>query len=146
MIRYRPLRSPAVWLGLWTLLFMLWAWKDSVRWESHVFVPTSTSEIQAGSGRNAVEFAITHTTGRFVRGDDYITLTKPCVYREELSEWIDPPGPWIAAVSTGTFMEDVFVMTFAWWFIILLHLILWGGFVAWRWKRAVKLVSRKELQ
>ncbi|HEY1121142.1 MAG TPA: hypothetical protein VGE67_06060, partial [Haloferula sp.] len=84
--------------------------------------------------------------GLFVREDgyDYLPLTKPCIYREELSEWIDPPGPWIDAVSTGTFMEDVSFWSFAWWFIILLHLILWGSFVAWRWKRAVKVASRTE--
>jgi hypothetical protein len=147
MIRYRPLRSPAFWLGLWILLFLLWAWKDSMHWRSRVFIPASAFEISASSGRNAVGFAINRTKGIWLRCDgyDYVPLTEPCIYREELSEWIDPPGPWIAAVSTDSPLEEVFVLTFAWWFIILLHLILWGCLVAWRWKRAMKLASQNEL-
>jgi len=146
MIRYRLLRSPAFWLGLWILLFLLWAWKDSMHWGSGAFFPASKFEISVSSSRGGVGYSINRTTGISVRhvGDNYIPLTKSCVYRDELSEWTDPPSSWLPAVSKDSLIEGDTVVIVAWWLVILLHLVLWGAFVAWRWKRTVKLACRNE--
>jgi hypothetical protein len=134
-------------MGLPILLFFLWAWEDSMRWGSGAFIPTSKFEFAASSSRGGVGYAIQRTTGISLRhvGGNHIPLSKPCVYRDELPEWTNPPDPWLPAVSTDTVVPGDTVVIFAWWFVVFLHLVLWGGLVAWRWRRTVKLASRSEL-
>ncbi len=143
-MRISPFRLLTFWLGLPLLLFLIGAWWDSMHYRSAIFIPTANFELSIGSSRGAVGYVFTRDLGSSLRykGGDYVPLTKTTAYRDELSEWTNPPGAWDApAITTKSPFGGSSVFILAWWFVVLLYLILWTGLMVWRVRRWSKLTA-----
>jgi len=136
----RPLyRWKSMWLGLLMLGFLGWGWKRSV----HYYDVASCGE---GSGGRGVSLG---------QRDSRVILT-----------WVPAKSPsgfapgfhWFSVMMNersypifpGIFSKDPNNMrlpdSFRWfhlphWFLMLLFLVLWAAFLAWRWRRVKQLTA-----
>ena len=151
MIRSRIFRLRSFWLGLMGLLFLVWAWRDSMDFRSGLsfnYAATSVGSclefLGQGSGCLEVRWSpldrSSPATASF--GD-----IRPI--RNHYSMWVAFPAPGILTrddsvpggragwryFSTPRISSSLILPH---WLLGLLYLPLWAGVVAWRWRAAGK--------
>lgn len=119
----RPLhRWKSFWLGLFVLVFLGWAWARSTTALSQVLWPTGTSTaVVIGQFGSRVVLA---------SGESGMTLPPGLQFNNVFVDYGDdifPPSAGFLRRPKGIFVAH--------WFLILLFLVPWFGWLAWRWRR-----------
>jgi hypothetical protein len=127
--RFRLHRSRAFWFGVPGLLFLLWAWVDSVKmksswwsgrhWSAHLAQYENYLQLQLSRTRTSV------SSKKWVWGAERTPRATAnswprCKYRPRWTHIDDPDSA-----------TDVLLLPH--WFVVLLYLLPWSGVVAWRW-------------
>lgn len=138
-------RSRLFWLGLLVLVFFVWSWSESRRFDSWVAVGVSKSAmviLRQGEGRVGIEVvrdkaapfsAASFASARSDRKSD------------PFYEYGDPPAPWFPpafshfAWELGNGHQEQESWVAAWWAIIATYLTIWLGALVMRQRRKARL-------
>ena len=140
-MRFRLFRSRGFWFGLPGLVFLLWAWGDSSRWESNC-------SVSAGRWYGYLSQRQGYLQIEVIRGDPPVPVTfwversTRASGREIWLEWrywpqwrhheLEPGLHGWLHVSHRS-VSDTLILPH--WFLLLLHLIPWGGVMFWRLRK-----------
>ena len=120
----RPLhRSKALWLGILVLTFLAWAWRMSKATDAGFTLYTPSGAIVAN-----------HSNGRVSILHDASLKTTPTRLHFECTN-INFDPEWFPPAFDTTDQH----YRIAHWLIILLFLLTWSAFLAWRWQRIRQL-------
>ena len=130
MIPRRLIRWKSFWFGILVLGFLGWSWVRSMDFEEGIswVVPPHRLALahEAGSAflvlRQTPSAASFYMGGQPIDPDEQVTWF-PAPFRFELENDVQR------------------VIGFAHWFLILLFLVPWSAFLAWRWQRQRKLTT-----
>ena len=149
MIRSRIFRLRSFWLGLPGLLFLVWAWADSMSYQSGVVFKQSLS-MAPGSKGSFNHFA--GQSGGAFRVNwwsfDEATRTRLVSSEFKATREAEPmverfPAPGMVTLPRHEFYPGILVgakrLTLPHWLLILVYLALWGWLILRRWKAARKM-------
>lgn len=140
---YRFRRSPLLWIGLFGLMFLLWAWCLSTR------APTE-AEYSPG-GRHL--WNISHRSSLIAITRRTFALGTPAAFGRQFScipSFPRPfsssaplfPAPYYSATGddrnakSGEIIFRELVVPH--WLLVLVYLAAWSGLIAWRWRSATR--------
>jgi hypothetical protein len=127
----RPIhRTKSLWLGLLALLGG--AWIRSMAYVDGFFWLAGSFAITAGQGLGAVYFTC----------DVSFSSAAPMRVFQWVHDPIPPEGePWFGRAFVWETYVGQLQLTIAWWFLILLFLLAWSSFLAWRRRRIRRLTG-----
>ncbi|MEK7949788.1 hypothetical protein [Luteolibacter soli] len=151
-MRFHLFRSRAFWFGMPGLVFLLWAWVDSGKYDSTLiaakgqrFVSVSQQfgylQIQDSLYDKLLPTGVTRTrTPRADPSPSWLPMPAenariPRFRHDELR-----PG-WIGVRYNTERMSSDF-LTLPHWFLLSLYLLPWAAVVAWRWRRFRRATER----
>jgi hypothetical protein len=136
----RPLyRCKSLWLGLLMLVFLGWGWKRSV----HYYDVASYGEASGGRG-----VSLSQRDSKVIV--TWVPAKSPAAFAPRLRWFSVMMNERNHPIFPGIFSEDAalqhFPSSFQWfylpyWFLMLLFLIPWAAFLAWRWRRVKQLTA-----
>jgi hypothetical protein len=123
----RPLyRWKSFWFGVLVIAFLGWAWMRSTKVADYVLVDWPAGEFAQ----------IHHTSGRM---KVFHSLNPPLFASAELKTMRDTAEGGLPGLPLGfrysPFSEGSLVLAVTHWFLILLFLVPWSGWLAWRWRK-----------
>jgi len=145
-MHYRWFRSPLLWIGLFGLVFLLWAWRDSARAMSHASYGSKPVKLTLMSVASAVDLRFSTKQGsyaahlsfdhwEFPRGWDPSTMRD--VRPWNAGNWF--PAPWFGPVGDEKVPGFGRILVLPYWLLVPVYLVGWGGLMGWR-RRKRKLI------
>jgi len=136
MVRFRLHRSRVFWFGLPGLLFILWAWADSMRYHSSVVLHRGmnggTDTIRQFLGTIDFRWWLrTPEPSLALKHWRYPFLREPHEHRKVLPQPITFKQQ---DFSYGKVVKTRAIIIIPHWLILLTYLLVWGGLLLWRWK------------
>jgi hypothetical protein len=123
----RPLhRWKSLWFGVLFIAFLAWAWARSMN-HGFIFVPWRKAGTVVGSYGGLARVSLYEPVSSFPAG---IHPYVPSL-----------PGRWFPDLLVVSSAGRETTLLLSYWFIILLFLVPWLGWLAWRWRATHKKAS-----
>lgn len=148
-MRFRLFRSRAFWFGVPGLVFLLWGWWDSSRWESNGSVSASRwfcdlmqrrGYVQIDVSRSDSPGSVSHHRARMVKfSGERSPLAPGQENRPEWQYWPQWRHHELKPLTRGSIsirrsgVSDVLILPH--WFLSLLYLLPWCGVIYWRFRK-----------
>jgi len=147
-MRYRFHRSPLLWIGLFGLVFLLWAWAGSTRKRTEAEYSPGGRHLWNIYQRPSL-IAITRNT---------FALGTPAAFARQFSHRSSVlpvssspvplfPVPYYSAAGDEQSAkpgELIFrELVIPYWLLVLVYLAAWSGLIAWRWRRAARATTSR---
>jgi hypothetical protein len=129
-------RWKSFWLGVLVLGALWWAWSRSMTRSGIVaFGSTASKECwQVGSGAAAIHYYYTDLTNSY-----FYTAPEGWVFESSAKRRSFNSYPAAIKAHHSTDLLTVTQVKIAYWFLIILFLVPWVSFLAWRWRRMGRL-------
>ena len=125
----RPLyRWKSFWFGVLVIAFLGWAWVRSVKVADTWTYGFPSSQMGGG---NEAGTALLYWYADTPAGPGLIAFARP---------WVNADNPPVRAVKV-TFSKELREIKVRDWFLNLLFLVPWSGWLAWRWRRIKRLAT-----
>ena len=125
----RPLyKWKSFWLGILVLGFLGWAWRDSGHHRSYAGWSRGPQDHEVFMAESRIGWVGT----RYVNGRTGDSIS---YYREEMKFGFEFPEALSWRIDFHAFIGGVREVKVAHWFLLLLFLVPWSAFLAWRWRR-----------
>lgn len=148
-MRYRPFRSLSFWFGIPGLIFLLWAWVDSMHYNSEV---SYKAECRLSDGT----LTNRHTSASNSGGDVTISGGRPDVsYKllahhfdsksrdaREQTSWLPLPSYLVNRNYPGTIYYS---LSTPHWFLILCYAFLWTVLILLQWLAVKRIKARQQV-
>ena len=129
-------RSRLFWLGLFPLIFMLWAWRDSEEYVTFLSIESKLMVVGLGTIQSNVcleFFSIDHGGGKIFANRYPVTDDSGDPYKVLLG-WGFPKAMEADLIGDDSYDVTYRWINIAWWFIASIYLTLWLTSLCW-WQR-----------
>ena len=146
-MRYRPFRSLTFWLGIPTFLFLLWAWVDSMTYDSEVSYKAEFRLRDGSLTKRGMEASNSggHLSLSWGRpdGSGYKLLSNKFASKQrdlhKKTEWLPLPAYVVNRNHSGTIYHS---LSIPYWLLLLCYVFFWTVLILFQWLVVKRIKAR----